>query len=109
MEKVTKSNVYGVFIHLANELNKPIYVNADLMAEFTKENEHFPKPKKSMKYNEIGVWKLDYYPMYGGYKIVEVDNEYGGESEPLGGRRMMAIEFWNTIHFSRGLLRLKGV
>lgn len=70
MEKITKSNIYGVFIHLANAFNKPVYISKKDMATFKKGNEYFPEPKlKAEKYLQVGSWSLSYASCYGGWQI----------------------------------------
>ena len=76
--RTTKAQVEGIFKRLAEACGKRI----------------------ATSYNDVGAWRLDYTACYGGYNIEEIDNERGGISQPMGGQRMKAGEFWSACYFA---------
>lgn len=50
----------------------------------------------AMAYNDVGAWRLDYAPIYGGYNVEEIMSESGGVRHPLGDQRMAAGEAWRA-------------
>ena len=54
----------------------------------------------------VGVWYLDYAPLYGGYVVHEMANEAGGVSEPFGSRRRTAREFCEAVDFAVRAIQL---
>jgi len=56
------------------------------------------------RYDDVGGWRLDYNPVYGGIVIEEIVNEGGGVSHPFGDRRLAPGEFLRTIMFALRVL-----
>lgn len=48
-------------------------------------------------YNDVGAWRLDYNPTYGGVVIEEIINEQGGVDMPLGYSRQSPREFCEFV------------
>lgn len=49
---------------------------------------------------QVGTWKLDYNPIYGGIAIEELASDAGAENRPFGlGSRMTPREFCRTVDF----------
>ncbi len=46
----------------------------------------------------VGVWELDYNPIYGGYVVEEIHNEAGGICRPLGDTRMKGEQFLEALY-----------
>lgn len=51
-------------------------------------------------YNDVGAWTLDYNATYGGAVVAEIVNDGGGQSHPLGDRRMSPREFCAAAWFA---------
>ncbi len=62
---------------------------------------------RARSYNDIGGWKLDYNPTYGGVVIEEIVNEGGGITHPLIPTRLTPREFCQTVNFTIHALRLR--
>lgn len=56
--------------------------------------------RRARSYNDVGGWRLDYNPVYGGVKIEEIINEGGGVREPIIGNRLTPKEFCYTVNFT---------
>lgn len=54
----------------------------------------------------VGAWLLDHNSIYGGFVVAEIVNEGGGESHPLGERRMSAREFCEAVYLAE---RVAGI
>lgn len=72
-----------------------------LCKELGKSTDFFNYQKK--KYN-IGAWRLDYNPIYGGAIVREIINENGGLTEPVLKYRISAREFVTAIDFALKIL-----
>jgi len=59
------------------------------------------------EWNDVGAWRLDYNPTYGGFVVEQIDDEHGSISRPLGDTRVSAREFWERVHFTWRALRAK--
>ena len=106
MTRTTESNVYSAFIMLANALDKPVYIGAKQLAKLKKANPYFIEPKKLVtNYLTVGAWVLQNYP---NWRIVEIFNDGGAESHPLGNECFKASEFYDVVHFALRVLHLKG-
>jgi len=75
--RVTKTMIRNQFINLCDALGKRVATD----------------------YNDVGAWKLDYSPHYGGYTIVE-KLENGGETHPISMRRHKGSEFFEMLIFA---------
>lgn len=45
----------------------------------------------------VGVFHLDHASDYGGYQILRMNSESGGEAQPFGGQRMKAAECCHVL------------
>lgn len=75
--RTTKTMVQNTFRMLCNALGKQIAAN----------------------WNDVGAWKLDHNPYYGGYEIVEL-LERGAETHPFGLGRKSAKELHQEMVFA---------
>jgi len=101
--RVTRQNVYAVFIHLCNQLGKRCYVHPDDLKRFRKADKYFTEPTHlAERYLEVGSWSLS--ETYG-FSIQQMENENGGISLPFGSMGFTRKEFWEHIHFLRTALR----
>jgi hypothetical protein len=108
MDKITKSLVYTGFVHLANALNKPVFIDERTLKQLIKANHYFAKPARvALNYHEVGSWSLSYNSTYGGWIIEEMQNERGGISHPMTSDRRSASEFINSISFAMSALYQK--
>lgn len=55
--------------------------------------------REASTYNDVGGWRLDYAPYYGGYRVVEITNEGGAERHPIFRQRLSAREFCQCVQF----------
>lgn len=78
MSRISKSHVVGLFEHLVKALGGHI----------------------ATSYNDVDGYQLDYNPVYGGYNIVQIANEGGGQSQPFGSERHGASEMWYMMRFA---------
>lgn len=62
--------------------------------------------RKARSYNDVGGWRLDYNPTYGGVIIEEIINPHGGINHPIIGSRLTSREFCQTINF---MTRVSGL
>lgn len=51
-------------------------------------------------YNDVGAYRLDWNPTYGGGNIERIENAQGGVSQPWGASRMNARAFCHMVHFA---------
>lgn len=56
--------------------------------------------KHAGPWNEVGAWQLDYNGTYGGYVVVEITSEGGGQTHPLGDMRRNARDFCSAVNFA---------
>lgn len=56
--------------------------------------------RRARGFGDVGGWRLDYQPDYGGIVIEEIDNTGGGVSHPIMERRLPPREFVTAIHFT---------
>jgi hypothetical protein len=56
--------------------------------------------KAAKSYNDVGGFALDHNTVYGGYTIVRIINEGGGQTNPFGHSRMKAGEFVRAMNFA---------
>lgn len=75
--RVTKKMIERQFINLCNVLGKRV----------------------STGWNDVGAWKLDYNPYYGGYTIVE-QLENGAQTHPISMQRHKGNEFFHMLIFA---------
>lgn len=75
--RYTKQNVRNRFEALARVLGKRIAAD----------------------WKDVGAWKLDYNPHYGGYIIAEY-MENGGETHPVFSSRLPAGQFCEAVNFA---------
>jgi hypothetical protein len=54
--------------------------------------------KVSAGYNDVGGYALDYAACYGGWRIIQICNESGGQRDVTP--RMPATQFWEALHFA---------
>lgn len=54
----------------------------------------------------VGAWALDHNSIYGGFVVIEIVNEGGGERHPMGDRRMPARQFCESVYFTEKALNL---
>lgn len=108
MKKVTKSLVYTAFVHLANALNKSVFIDERTLKKLIKANQYFAKPDKiALNYHEVGSWSLSYNSLYGGWIVEEMDNERGCISHPITSDRRSTSEFIDCINFAMSTIYLK--
>lgn len=77
-ERVTKAQIQSQFARLCAALGK----------------------RQARAYNDVGGWRIDYQPGYGGIVIEEILNSGGGVGHPIIPMRMSPREFVDTIHFT---------
>jgi len=46
-------------------------------------------------YKDVGGFALDHNSFYGGWRIIQIDNEFGGERDY--GHRMQGSDFWYAL------------
>jgi hypothetical protein len=51
-------------------------------------------------YSDVGGWRLDCNPTYGGCNIEEISNPGGAVTLPLGYERMRPREFCQAVHYA---------
>ena len=51
-------------------------------------------------YNDVGAWRLDWNPSYGGGNIEEIISTGGAVRHPLGSMRRNAREFYDAAWFA---------
>jgi hypothetical protein len=51
-------------------------------------------------HSDVGGWQLDYNSAYGGWMILEITNESGGATDPMGSTRRPTTEMWYTMQFA---------
>jgi hypothetical protein len=78
MARTSHSNVMGLFQHLVKALGG-----------------HMAKA-----HNDVGGWRMDYQPEYGGYTIERISGPGGGVSQPFGSGRHKAGEMWQMMRFA---------
>jgi hypothetical protein len=61
--------------------------------------ENYMNGKIAEKYNDVGGYRLDYNPIYGGYVIERIESTGGGISCPFGHGRLKASEFVQQLNF----------
>jgi len=76
-DRITKKMVELQFVNLCNALGKRVCT----------------------AWNDVGSWKLDYNPCYGGYTIVEM-LENGAETHPISMQRHKGSEFFYMMIFA---------
>ena len=64
---------------------------------------------KARDCSDVGGWRLDYNPIYGGYVIEQIHNEFGGVEMPFGHSRKGAKELVETLWFARQAIRIMEV
>lgn len=55
---------------------------------------------------EAGCWGLDCAPCYGGWTVTEYLHG-GGETRPLGDRRMSGSEIYHAMHFAMRAMEVR--
>lgn len=55
-------------------------------------------------YNDVGAYRLDWNPTYGGGNIERIYNTRGGVTRPFGARRLNAKEFCLACQFTLDVL-----
>jgi hypothetical protein len=75
--RITRKMIENQFINLCNALGKRVCT----------------------AWNDVGSWKLDYNPHYGGYTIVEM-LEKGAETHPISMQRHKGSEFFYMLTFA---------
>lgn len=55
-------------------------------------------------YKDVGAYRLDWNPTYGGGNIERIINAQGGVSQPFGAHRRNAKEFVNAVYFAIDVL-----
>jgi hypothetical protein len=86
MDRITKKNVEGLFETLCKAMGKRIATD----------------------YNDVGAWALDHNSHYGGWVIVEIVNEAGGQRNPVIEMRLRNREMWQAMRFALRALEAKG-
>jgi hypothetical protein len=97
MERYTRKNAEAAFERLAQKLGKPTAKSTG-KATWRRVGDR--------NVATVGQWALDHNSIYGGFVVVEIVNEGGGEAHPLGDRRMPAREFCQSIYFAERVLSL---
>ena len=82
MARTSQANVKGLFEHLVKAMGGHI----------------------ATSYKDVGGWRLDYQPIYGGYNIERISNESGAVSQPFGSDRHPAGEMWSMMRFGLMIL-----
>jgi hypothetical protein len=98
MDRYTTKNAESAFERLAAKLGKSTATTGGPI--WTRQGDR--------NVARVGAWLLDHNSIYGGFVIAEIVNDGGGESHPLGDRRMPAREFCQTIYFAERLLEQRG-
>ena len=88
-ERFGKADARRAFERLCKMMDKQIFDGSKWPAE-----------------KQIGAWKLDCAPVYGGYVVECIDNEGLGVSQPFGCRRRSARELWEVVHFLEDALQV---
>jgi hypothetical protein len=52
------------------------------------------------RYDDVGGYRLDHNPTYGGFVIERIHNEHGGVTRPFGDMRRKNSEMWDTLRFA---------
>jgi hypothetical protein len=58
----------------------------------------------AVDYKDVGAYRLDWNPIYGGGNIERIYNDKGAVTQPWGARRMNAREFSDFVYFSMNTL-----
>lgn len=64
------------------------------------------KTKDGKNIAEIGCFDVDNNSVYGGAKIIEITNSMGGETEPLGNKRMKPENFCDATLMSERAIEI---
>lgn len=94
MDRYTTKNAEAAFERLAGKLGKSTAKSGGPI--WTRQGDR--------NVARVGAWALDHNSIYGGFVIVEIVNEGGGESHPLGERRRPAREFCDVVYFAERAL-----
>lgn len=62
--------------------------------------------KKAEGYDDVGGYMLDFAGVYGGYVVVRICNEGGGQSTPFGWTRRPAGQMADTLRFAADAARI---
>lgn len=93
MDRITRKQVEHAFCLLAKSMGKST-------------GPAWSKSSDGRNMGNVGVWMLDYNPVYGGYVIEEMDNEAGGVSQPFGATRRSARDFVSACNFAMDAIRI---
>jgi len=86
MARTSAANVKGLFEHLVRALNGHM----------------------ATSYNDVGGWRLDYNPVYGGYNIERIATKSGAVEQPFGSERHRAEEMWQMMRFGLNCLDMRA-
>lgn len=89
MERTSRKQLDSLVYQLNVRLNRPLT--------------RFKTNQPGSRMN-IGHFMLDHNPSYGGYQLVEIDNESGGERTHFSGRRFSAQEMWWMLYAIREVI-----
>ena len=91
MERTTKAQLKSMVDGLNKALNRPqfAWTISPLGAEV------------QVNKSNPGHLMLDHNSIYGGYQLVEIDNESGGQRLHFSGRRFSAQEMWWMLYAVR--------
>jgi hypothetical protein len=84
MARTTRTEVESIFAQFVDALNNRI----------------------ATSYKDIGTYRLDNNPTYGGYIIEQVYNDFGAVTRPFGDLRRGPSDMWETLHFALATLRV---
>ena len=57
-------------------------------------------------YNDVGAFRLDSNPTYGGYVVEQIISEGGAVTRPFGDKRMKPNQAWETFWFASRTLEV---
>ena len=83
MERTTRKQLESMVYQLNVKLNRPLVSYSGFQETFKSNPGHF---------------MLDHNSTYGGYQLVEIDNETGGEKTHFSGHRFSAQEMWWMLY-----------
>lgn len=90
MERTTKAQLTAMVLQLNQKLNRPLVA--------------WSKGTTGRLKSNPGHLMLDHNSCYGGYQLVEIDNESGGERTHFSGHRFSAGEMWWMLYAVREIV-----
>jgi hypothetical protein len=82
-----------------NDANKAFFRLATVLNKSTQAYKMGINGRPPGQYSAVvGAWELDYNPVYGGCKVVEISNPEGGQGEPFGPVRHSPRQFCAIVN-----------